>query len=71
MVGVTGESVRDRMRQTRMIKEEKDLTTHSFRIDAAIKSRELVYWGEFDDFQTLHLYPEDGSNANPTDECLH
>lgn len=71
MVGVTGETVRDRMRQTRMIKEEKDLTTHSFRIDAAIKLRELVYWGEFDDFQTLLLYPEDGSNANPTDECLH
>lgn len=44
MVGVTGETVRDRMRQTRMIKEEKYLTTHSFRIDAAIKSRELVYW---------------------------
>lgn len=53
MVGVTGETVRDR--QTRMITLEKDLTTHSFRIDAAIKSRELVYWEEFDDFQTLLL----------------
>lgn len=44
MFGVTGETVRDRMRQIRMIREEeKDLTTHSFRIDAAIKSRELIF----------------------------
>lgn len=56
MVGVTGETVRDRMRQTWMIKEEKDLTTHSFRIDADIKSRELVYWSIGENLMIFRRY---------------